>query len=649
MQDTGRRQWRCIKREGVNTENSNEKTMKIQNELSGAGRNGLRITTTQPITDIKNALRAAILASALLAAGGVVAHDGEDDGPDIAVTGTLTVLQADDFEHHSSEVFYSVQDAHSHQSHKLRFKGKPPADVRTGDKVALRGKARNEEIEVSANGTDFQTVEQAEPLVSGVQKTVVILINFMDVALECSPTDVKNRMFGNQQSVDGVYRETSYGNVSFSGDVLGPYTINYLSTEACDPWAWAAAAEAAATKRKRVDLSRYTRRVYVLPRAGTCGWAGLGTIGGNPSQAWIKTCDLADVYAHELGHNVTMHHASTDSNNDGVRDCEYCDVSDLMGYGGIGLRQVNAPHKEQMGWLPAGKIVSVTGSGTFNIAPLEIFPSNTAYPQALKIPTGSGDYYYVSYRRRLGYDSNLSLDYADRANIHRYAGGGAVQTSFIGSLVDSGTFITSSGMTIQQLSHGSDYVTVQVKFCVSSVSPSCTTIGPAGGSGSVSVTSDCSWTVTAVSDWIIPSVTSGTGNGALSYTVAANTTGTDRTGALLVAGKVLTVNQAAALPGPTGLAPDNYGLADYFGTLTWEPVTGADRYYGVVYYWNGQSWVFWTQFSTTGQNATSARVGGLQNTYLAWAVIAGDDVSCSGQVPYWGNWSAWAFCYSPIW
>jgi len=165
----------------------------------------------------------------------------------------------------------------------------------------------------------------------------------------------------------------------------------------------------------------------------------------------------------------------------------------------------------------------------------------------------------------------------------------------------------------------------------------------------MSVTSDCSWTVTQVSDWITPSVTSGTGNATLSYTVAANTTGTERTGTLLVSGKVFTVNQAAALPGPTGLAPDNYGLADYFGTLTWEPVTGADRYYGVVYYWNGQSWVFWTQFSTTGQDATSVRVGGLQNTYLAWIVIAGDDVNCSGQVTYWGNWSAWAYCYSPIW
>src|SRR2546425_386860 len=130
MQDTGRRQWRCIKRDGVNTENNNEKIMKIQNKLSGAGRNGLRTTTTtKPITDIKTALRAAILASVLLAAGGVVAHDGEDDGPDVAVTGTLTVLQADDFEHHSSEAFYSVQDAHSHQSHKLRFKGVPPADL----------------------------------------------------------------------------------------------------------------------------------------------------------------------------------------------------------------------------------------------------------------------------------------------------------------------------------------------------------------------------------------------------------------------------------------------------------------------------------------------------------------------------------------
>src|SRR2546427_1726102 len=141
MQDTGRRQWRCINRDGVNTENNNEKIMKIQNKLSGAGRNGLHTTTTttQPITGIKNVLRAAILASALLAAGGVVAHDGVDDGPDVAVTGTLTVLQADDFEHHSSEVFYSVQDALSHQSHKLHFKGMPPANLQTGDKVALRG------------------------------------------------------------------------------------------------------------------------------------------------------------------------------------------------------------------------------------------------------------------------------------------------------------------------------------------------------------------------------------------------------------------------------------------------------------------------------------------------------------------------------
>ncbi len=177
-------------------------------------------------------------------------------------------------------------------------------------------------------------------------------------------------------------------------------------------------------------------------------------------------------------------------------------------------------------------------------------------------------------------------------------------------------------MTLQQLSHGSDYVTVQVKFCDTSISPSCTTLGPSGGSGSVSVTSECSWTVTAVSDWITPNVTGGAGNGMVSYTVAANTTGTERTGTLLVSGKVLTVNQAAALPGPTGLAPDHYGQADYFGTVTWEPVAGADRYYGVVYYWNGQSWVFWTQFSTTGQNATSARVGALRKILRATSAHA---------------------------
>src|SRR5439155_19948239 len=100
---------------------------------------------------------------------------------------------------------------------------------------------------------------------------------------------------------------------------------------------------------------------------------------------------LADGYAHELGHNVLMHHASTPGS-------EYGDISDFMGYGGVGLRGVNAPHREQMGWMPAPQIVSPSGNVTLNIAPLEVSPSSAIYPQTIKLAKpDTGEYYYFSY------------------------------------------------------------------------------------------------------------------------------------------------------------------------------------------------------------------------------------------------------------
>ena len=56
-----------------------------------------------------------------------------------------------------------------------------------------------------------------------------------------------------------------------------------------------------------------------------------------------------------------------------------------MGYAGISLRHMNAPHKEELGWLPAWQVVTVTQSGTYKIAPLELHPAETVAPQALKI------------------------------------------------------------------------------------------------------------------------------------------------------------------------------------------------------------------------------------------------------------------------
>src|SRR6185295_11254934 len=81
--------------------------------------------------------------------------------------------------------------------------------------------------------------------------------------------------------------------------------------------------------------------------------------------------------------------------------------------------------------------------------------------------------------------------------------------------------------------------------CTYTISPASKTSGSNGGTGSVSVTapSNCTWTATSNANWIsISSGTSGTGNGTVNYSVAANT-GPARVGTLSIAGQTFTVNQ----------------------------------------------------------------------------------------------------------
>ncbi|HYV26647.1 MAG TPA: hypothetical protein VFA77_03880 [Candidatus Eisenbacteria bacterium] len=381
-----------------------------------------------------------------------------DDEAPVTVTGDLTVLQADDFVNHRSEMIYSLKDAAGKTFH-LRFDQTPLENLQTGDRVTVHGIGKGNEIAVAANGQGVETHSVAQAAVTGAQSTIVILLNFLDAPLECTPQAVNDLMFRNPTSVNTLYQETSYGNVSFAGVVVGPYTINYSSTGACDNDGWAAAGDAAATAAG-YNLSQYTRRVYAFPANNTCTWAGLGTIGGNPSRAWIVYCGLLDIYAHELGHNLGMQHSSTPG-------CEYCDISDVMGYSGIGPRQVNAPHKVQMGWLPASKIVTATANMTVTIAPLELYPGATSLPQALKIKRplpAKGDYYF-SYRERIGFDSSLGSDYADKANVHTL--NLTQNTYFLGSLVNGQSFTDTSkknGFTVTQLAVTPDYVTLQVIF-----------------------------------------------------------------------------------------------------------------------------------------------------------------------------------------
>jgi hypothetical protein len=90
-------------------------------------------------------------------------------------------------------------------------------------------------------------------------------------------------------------------------------------------------------------------------------------------------------------------------------------------------------------------------------------------------------------------------------------------------------------------------LTTQTTTCTYTLSPTSKTFTATGGSDSVSIAAGptCQWTAQSNAAWIhITTATSGTGPGAVGYSVDVNTTTTARTGTLIIAGKSLTITQA---------------------------------------------------------------------------------------------------------
>jgi hypothetical protein len=104
--------------------------------------------------------------------------------------------------------------------------------------------------------------------------------------------------------------------------------------------------------------------------------------------------------------------------------------------------------------------------------------------------------------------------------------------------------------------------------CNATISPTSQNVAAAGGAGTpitVSAAGSCQWAATSGATWItINSGATGTANGTVTFSVAANT-GAARTGTLTVAGRAFTVTQAAssspAPPPPPPPASCSYSIS----------------------------------------------------------------------------------------
>lgn len=298
----------------------------------------------------------------------------------------------------------------------LHFAAEPPKDLQTGTRIRVQAIRVDEALALGSGQTDIETLAAIQPNTFGEQKTAVILVNFQDKPTQAwlTPAQAQSVVFdqNNANSVTNFDWENSYHQTWLSGDVYGSYVIPVNST-VCDYSGIATyARQAAIAQVGAAKIATYSRFVYAFP-SNVCGWWGLGTVGGNPSSAWINGSFQTMVVAHEMGHNFGLYHSH-------ALDCgsvvfggtctsiEYGDYLDTMGSPST-VPHFNAVQKEYLGWLNYGispPITTVLTSGVYSLDPMEPLGGQ---PRALKIARLSGgEYYYVEFRQPIGFDSFLS-------------------------------------------------------------------------------------------------------------------------------------------------------------------------------------------------------------------------------------------------
>lgn len=319
-------------------------------------------------------------------------------GKAVVLDGTLDVLHADYDDH--GEFHYFVRDA----------KGKRteinvdhlPYNATPGKKIHVEGRRTKshtpfdpttpESVDPSAivlgqgtGGTTTTTTSTPSTGTTGAKQAAWIVVCWASTT--CSTTSA----LPIAAIVNAFWPEASYNQLTMPATVIG-VGLTQARPATCDYSSWTS------TAMSKAGVTQGNYRSVVFIASLPCGWRGLAYVNWN--MAWTNGLTPAQVFQHEMGHNLGLLHAgSVGKPGGGVT--EYGDAFSSMG--NIAAMHYNAPQKNILGWLSGKTGAYASGTQTYTLDPLET-AGGALY--AVKIPTpNSSRTYWVEYRLPLGVDN----------------------------------------------------------------------------------------------------------------------------------------------------------------------------------------------------------------------------------------------------
>lgn len=465
----------------------------------------------------------------------------------------------------------------------------------TGEAVGAKGIRLGNQV--AASVTSVQS-PQATPTCNstGALKYAVLVYEFPSSVLSPSTftlTQLTDVFFSKTQlSVAGYFGEASYGKLTASGDVFGPFSMD--KDYSFFSWMGDALPDLLRAADSKVTWRNYNR-IYVAgsaPGGGISSGVAGGCVSGNQA---LKdrgfNGSLGSLYIGNPRQDLVELITKMSGANFGLGSADALDAAPLsagppgaagtvIGGGdmfsnlGQGMGHYAAPHKFQLGWLGKGTdYLEIETAGTYHLPAFEDAGTGVKALRVRRAPQ-SDRWLWLEYRQPHGYDQqllvstsqaflgalvhyddpaepsyqthSLLLDFNPPASQYDYR-------DFRDAVLASGKSWSDAfgplSLRVGNAGPSGLDVTVTYETPCASISPTTRSHGSGVEIGTIAVSApaNCSWVAAASVDWItIRAGQSGKGAGTVEYLVNPNSSRAARTGMIYAGRQTATITQASA-------------------------------------------------------------------------------------------------------